>query len=556
MLIRLYVQNYALIKELDITPDTGLTVITGETGAGKSILLGALSLVLGSRADTGVLLDKSVKCVVEGTFRIKEYDLKDFFAENELDYEHESTIRREINPAGKSRAFINDTPVNLNILKELGEKLIDIHSQHQTLMLNENSFQLNVIDSFAANNKLSDDYRKIFNSFRALKREYSELKEKTEKNRSDLEYYRFQLAQLEDAKLKVGEAADLEKEQEMLEHTGEIKMALSNSSSILSSEGASVLNLVRELKLNLSRISSYLPVGESLLSRIDACYIELDDITSEIEMLASKTEADPERLDIVNKRLDVLFTLMQKHRVKTIEELIAKRGELEELVRTIVTGDERLSELEASMEKERLSLTSLADMISEKRYAVIPEVELRITEMLRQLGMPNARFRIELKKVGEFTSTGMNTADFMFSANRQIPPENLSKVASGGELSRVMLSLKSLLSRNNNLPTIIFDEIDSGVSGEVADKVGQILAEMGKHMQVINITHLPQVASKGGEHYHVYKDDVNDSTITRIKLLSDEERVLEIARLLSGSEVTSTAIKNAQELLKAGIKQG
>jgi DNA repair protein RecN (Recombination protein N) len=551
MLIKLYVQNYALIRELDITPDTGLTVITGETGAGKSILLGALSLVLGARADTGVLLDKSVKCVVEGTFRIKEYDLKDFFLASELDYDHETTIRREINPAGKSRAFINDTPVNLNIIKELGEKLIDIHSQHQTLMLNENSFQLDVIDSFAGNGKLTGDYSQSFSTFRAMRKEYFELKEKTEKNKSDLEYYRFQLTQLEEAKIQPEETGELEREQEMLEHTGEIKQALSNSSSILSSEGTSVLNMIRELKLNISKISSYLPGGEGLLSRIESAYIELDDIASEIESLASKTESDPDRLNIVNGRLDILYTLMQKHRVQNIDELIAKRGELEALVSSIVTCDERLSELEAAMEKEQSALRKMAESISEKRIAVIPGVETRITELLKQLGMPNAKFRIDLKRLDDFSRTGMDSADFMFSANRQVPPENLARVASGGELSRVMLSLKSLLSRNNNLPTIIFDEIDAGVSGEVADKVGQILSEMGKHMQVINITHLPQVAAKGNEHYHVYKDDTKDSTITRIRLLSTEERVLEIARLLSGSEVTDTAMKNAKELIAA-----
>jgi DNA repair protein RecN (Recombination protein N) len=529
-------------------------VITGETGAGKSILLGALSLVLGSRADSAVLLDKSIKCVVEATFRIKEYDLKDFFSANELDYDHETTIRREINPAGKSRAFINDTPVNLNILKELGEKLIDIHSQHQTLMLSESSFQLNVIDSFAGNGKLTDDYRQAFSIFRSMRKEYVELKEKTEKNKADLEYYTFQLKQLDEAKLQPGETEELEKEQEMLEHTGEIKLALSNSSSLLSSDGSSVLNMIRELKLNIGKISSYLPDGENLMSRIGSSYIELDDIATEIDRLSSKTEADPVRLEVISSRLDIIYTLLQKHRVQNVDELIARRDELETLVKSIITGDERLTELEAAIEKERSALLAMAGKISEKRGAVIPEVEARITDLLRQLGMPNAKFRIDLKKLDDFTRTGMDAADFMFSANKQVPPENLARVASGGELSRVMLSLKSLLSRNRNLPTIIFDEIDSGVSGEVADKVGQILAEMGKYMQVINITHLPQVAAKGGEHYHVYKDDTKDSTITRIKLLSTDERVLEIARLLSGSEVTDTALKNAKELIALGRK--
>jgi len=551
MLIKLYVQNYALIRELDISLDQGLTVITGETGAGKSILLGALSLVLGTRADTGVLLDKTVKCVVEGTFRIKEYDLKEFFTRNELDYDHVTLIRREINPAGKSRAFINDTPVNLNILKELGEKLIDIHSQHQTLMLNENSFQMNVIDSFAGTGKLLNDYRLTFSSYRNLKREYDELIQLSDKSKADLEYYRFQLTQIEEAKLQVGEQEELERDIELLEHTGEIKTALSSASIILAAEDSSVLNMMREIKTGLNKIRDYLPEAETLLSRIDSAYIELDDIASEISLLSSRVEADPDRLNIVSARLDLIYSLIQKHRVQSLGELILRQKELSKLVGSIITGDERMNELATLIDKDLKVLTLLANNISEKRSKVVPDVEEKITGILKQLGMPNARFRVELSRLKEFSLTGMDKADLLFSANKQVAPENLSKVASGGELSRVMLSLKSLLSKNNNLPTIIFDEIDSGVSGEVADKVGQILSEMGKYMQVINITHLPQVAAKGREHYHVYKDDTLHSTITRIKLLSHEERILEIARLLSGSEVTETSRKNAQELLQA-----
>jgi DNA repair protein RecN (Recombination protein N) len=554
MLIKLYVQNYALIRELDISLDQGLTVITGETGAGKSILLGALSLVLGTRADTGVLLDKSVKCVVEGTFRIKEYDLKEFFTRNELDYDHVTLIRREINPAGKSRAFINDTPVNLNILKELGERLIDIHSQHQTLMLNENSFQLNVIDSFAGNSRLLSDFKMTFSNYRNLKKEYVELIELSDKNKADLEYYRFQLAQLEEAKLADGEQEELEKELELLEHTGEIKTALGDAGTILSSEDSSVLNMMRDMKVSLGKIKDYLPEAEKLLTRIDSSFIELDDISSEISLLSSKIEADPDRLKILTERLDLIYSLIQKHRVQNLGELILRQQELATLVSGIVTGDERIDELASLIGKDLKILTLLANDISEKRSKVVPEVEGKITGILKQLGMPNARFRVELTRLQEFNATGMDKADLLFSANKQVPPENIAKVASGGELSRVMLSLKSLLSKNNNLPTIIFDEIDSGVSGEVADKVGQILAEMGKYMQVINITHLPQVAAKGREHYHVYKDDTTHSTITRIKLLSPEERILEIARLLSGSEVTETSRKNARELLQASAE--
>ena len=553
MLIKLFVQNYALIKELDVELENGLTIITGETGAGKSILLGALSLILGTRADSSVLLDKNQKCIVEGTFRIEEYELNEFFSSNELDYATVTTLRREINPAGKSRAFINDTPVTVNLLKELGDRLIDIHSQHQTLMLNDNSFQLNLIDSFSGTAKLKNEYRETYSNYRKLKKEYTAIKEKADKNRADLEYYQFQYNQLDDAKLNLGEQAELEAEQELLGHAEEIKLALSTSSNLFFAEGISILSMLREVKTNLGRIITFLPESESLLSRTESTLIELDDLAAEIEKLAVSIEADPQRLAQVNNRLDIVYSLIQKHRVNDLNELITKKDEIMDLISSIVSSDERLMELEKLLEKERNSLKSISEEISEKRKSVLPDIEMRIIGLLKQLGIPNAKFRISITHLHEFTPTGIDQADFLFSANKQIAPENLAKIASGGELSRVMLSLKSLLTRNNNLPTIIFDEIDAGVSGEVADKVGQILSGMGKYMQVINITHLPQVASRGTRHYHVYKDDTDNSTFTRVKLLSPEERILEVARLLSGSEITETAMKNARELLKAGI---
>jgi DNA repair protein RecN (Recombination protein N) len=553
MLIKLFVQNYALIKELDVGFENGLTIITGETGAGKSILLGALSLILGTRADSSVLLDKNEKCIVEGTFRIEEYDLTEFFNSNELDYEAVTTLRREINPAGKSRAFINDTPVTVNLLKELGDRLIDIHSQHQTLMLNDNSFQLSLIDSFSGIVKQKIAYRETYSNWRKIKKEYSAIKEKADKNRADLEYYQFQYKQLEEASLKQGEQAELETEQEMLGHAEEIKLALSTSSSLFFAEGNSILSMLREVKSNLARIRTFLPESESLLSRIESGLIELDDLATEIEKLSVSIEADPQRLTYVNNRLDEIYSLIQKHHVNDLNELIVKKEEIKDLINSIVNSDERLIELETMLEKEANSLKAISEEISLKRSSVLPDIESRITGLLKQLGIPNAKFRISVTHLKEFTPTGIDQADFLFSANKQIEPENLAKIASGGELSRVMLSLKSLLTKNNNLPTIIFDEIDSGVSGEVADKVGQILSAMGQYMQVINITHLPQVASRGKRHYHVYKDDTDNSTFTRVKLLSPEERILEVARLLSGSEVTETAMNNARELLKAGI---
>jgi DNA repair protein RecN (Recombination protein N) len=553
MLIKLFVQNYALIRELDVEFENGLTIITGETGAGKSILLGALSLILGTRADSSVLLDKNEKCIVEGTFRIEEYELNEFFISNNIDYEPVSTLRREINPAGKSRAFINDTPVTVNILKELGDRLIDIHSQHQTLMLNDNSFQLNLIDSFSGTAGIKNEYRETYSNYRRLKKEYTSIKEKADKNKADLEYYQFQFNQLDEAKLKSGEQTELEAEQELLGHTEEIKLALGSSSNLFLAEGISILSMLREVKSYLGRIITFLPESESLLSRTESALIELDDLAAEVEKLTVSIEADPQRLAIVNNRLDNIYTLIQKHRVTDLAELIKKKDEIKELIGSIVSSDERIIELETLLDKEASRLKTVSEEISNKRKSVLSDIELRITELLKQLGIPNAKFRITLTHLQEFTATGFDQADFLFSANKQIAPENMAKIASGGELSRVMLSLKSLLTKNNNLPTIIFDEIDAGVSGEVADKVGQILSGMGKYMQVINITHLPQVASRGTRHYHVYKDDTDNSTFTRVKLLSPEERILEVARLLSGSEVTETAMKNARELLKAGI---
>ncbi|HOW08643.1 MAG TPA: DNA repair protein RecN [Bacteroidales bacterium] len=554
MLLKLTVNNYALIRELDLTLGNGLTIITGETGAGKSILLGALSLILGSRADSSVLLDKNQKCVVEGTFRIDDYDLEDFFTSNDLDFESPAIIRREINPAGKSRAFINDTPVTVNILREIGERLIDIHSQHQALMLDDNSFQLSIVDSFAGSSPLLAEYKSAYQSYKKLLKEYNELKEAADRNKSDLEYFQFQLAQLEEAKLVKGEQEEIEKEQELLEHAEEIKESLLRISGLFSDENSSILGMLGEVKSITGKIAGYLPADLKINERVSSVIIELDDLAAEIEKLERNTEADPEKLIKINNRLDILYSLIQKHRVRNMDELIIRREEIKEKVRSIVTGDERLGEIEAELKTSYGLLSSLSERLSAKRTSSLPVIESMITELLQQLGMPNARFRIALTTSDDFTPSGKDVADFLFSSNKQVAPENIAKIASGGELSRVMLSLKSLLAKNRNLPTIIFDEIDSGVSGEVADKVGQILSQMGRYMQVVNITHLPQVASRGNAHYHVFKEEVADSTITRIKLLSPAERIQEVARLLSGSEITDTAVKNAKELIKAGSK--
>ncbi|HOS73132.1 MAG TPA: DNA repair protein RecN [Bacteroidales bacterium] len=551
MLVRLSVRNYALIRDLDIDFGNGLTIITGETGAGKTILLGALSLILGARADTSVLLDKENKCIVEGTFSVEGHEMKSFFEENDLDYDSHAILRREISSAGKSRAFINDTPVNITILKELGESLIDIHSQHQTLMLNNNSFQLNVVDSFAGTAAVLDEYRERYIKYRNLRRAYAGESAKAEKNRADLEYYRFQLNQLDSARLTEGEQEELEREQELLSHAEEIVTGLAAITECFSAESGSILSSLSELRNILNRIKGFLPGGEELAARTESSYIELNDLSSEIEGLSASISADPARLAQVNERLDTIYTLARKHQVNGLDELLVKREEIRKLVQSIETGDERLAEMESLIRSEEAVLTKMASSITGKRKKSLPETEKNITGMLRQLGMPNARFRIDFSSQADFSESGRDQVDFLFSANKQIDPENLAKTASGGELSRVMLSLKSFLTRNVSLPTIIFDEIDSGVSGEVADKVGQILSSMGKYMQVINITHLPQVASRGARHFHVYKEDEGDSTITRVKLLSGDERIMEVARLLSGSEVTQAALKNARELLEA-----
>lgn len=554
MLVKLFVRNYALIKDLKVEFENGLTIITGETGSGKSILLGALSLILGSRADTSVLFEKNKKCIVEGKFNIEKYDLADFFTSNELDYEPITLVRREINPAGKSRGFINDTPVTINLLKELGYRLIDIHSQHHTLMLRDNAFQLNVIDSFAGTTAMIGKYKQIWHNFRILKKELDEARETAGRNKADIEYYQFQLEQLDNAKLVDGEQEVLEAEQELLSHAEEIKLGLSNASRLFSSEDSSILSMMKEVEQSLLKIKDFLPAGGELIKRAESSYIDMNDLAREIEKLAISIEADPHRLAELNARLDIIYSLLHKHRLNNLDELIIKREEIRSKIKSLVSNDERIEELEALVEDDTRLLRTYCDEISEKRKNVLHIVEKKITNVLKQLGMPDARFSIALSRLKDFTSTGIDYADFLFSANKQIPPENLEKIASGGELSRVMLSLKLMLAKNNNLPTIIFDEIDSGVSGEIADKVGQILTVMGRYMQVINITHLPQIASRGTRHYHVFKDDTGDSTVTKIRLLTHDERIIEVARLLSGSEITSTAIQNAKELLKSATQ--
>lgn len=549
MLQSIYIQNYALINELEIDFNNGLNIITGETGAGKSILLGALSLVLGQRADTSVLKDKTQKCFVEAKFQIRQYKIKDFFKLNDLDYEEITTIRREITDNGKSRAFINDTPVNLSILKDLSNNLIDIHSQHESLLLGDDSFQLSLVDSFANHNDLLENYRNKFEEYNVLTNEYKRLISNADKAKADLDYFQFQFDQLEALKLIDGEQEELEVELEKLNHAEEIKLNLSSSYQLLTGEEVSITSNLKQVKNYIASISKYLKEGDDLAQRLDSVYIELQDINSEIENLNEKLEHDPVRLEFIRERLDNIYTLEQKHKVATVNELIHVREELQQKLDLINSYDFETDKIKKEIGFLYNELLNLAKQISENRKAIIPKIENKVIEILKQLGIPNANFKVEQIPVDEFLTTGKEIIKFLFSANKNVGLEELSKVASGGEISRLMLSIKSLIVETTTLPTIIFDEIDTGTSGEIADKMGSIIKQMSEKMQVINITHLPQIASKGDFHYLVYKKDNHETTNTYIKLLTKDERINEIAKMLSGEALTDAAIQNARVLL-------
>jgi len=550
MLRRLTVKNYAIIKELDMEFGDGFTIITGETGAGKSILLGALGLVLGERADTSVLLSRDEKCVVEAFFNIRGYDLTALFEANEVDYDDEAIIRREISQAGKSRAFLNDTPVNIGLLKELGSRLIDVHSQHETLLLGSNMFQMRVADAYAGSTALAKQYSAVWTRYLTARREYENAAENLEKVKADYDYYMHQLEEFRAIKLVSGEQEMLEKEQELLTNAADIKEALAAATSAIGGEDISALSLLRAARASFSKIAGWLPEAGELEKRVNTQLIDLNDISYEAEKLNDRAAADPGRLEYVTQRLDAIYSLMQKHRCRDLDELLAVQQKVEEAVDRTAGTDEKLEELKRSSDDAYAEVNTIAARLSGDRHKAISPLESEITEMLHKLGMPHARFRVLIRRLERSGPSGIDALDFLFSANRQVEPEELSKCASGGELSRVMLCLKSVLANSTGLPAIIFDEIDSGVSGEVASMVGAILSEMGKSMQVINITHLPQVAARGKVHYHVYKEDNDHSTITRVRLLNEHERVTEVARLLSGSTITEAALRNARELLK------
>ncbi len=549
MLQSICIQNYALINELEIDFNKGLNIITGETGAGKSILLGALSLVLGQRADTGVLKDKTRKCFVEAKFQIKQYRIKNFFKQNDLDYEDLTTIRREITDHGKSRAFINDTPVNLSVLKELSSFLIDIHSQHESLLLGDDHFQLSLVDSFADHQELINAYRNRFEEYNILNSEYDKLVNNAQKAKTDLDYYQFQFDQLESVKLIDGEQEELEEELEQLNHAEEVKLKLSESLHLLSGEEISIISNLKQTKNGIDSISKYIKEGDDLTNRIESMYIELQDINNEIEQLNEKLEHNPNRIEFIRERLDNIYALEQKHKVSTVKELIEIKDDLQVKIDKITSYDFETEKIKKQLDLILDELTNNARQISENRGVIIPNIENKVIEILQLLGIPNANFKVEQVPTKEFLPSGKEIIRFLFSANKNVVLEELSRVASGGEISRLMLSIKSLIVETTTLPTIIFDEIDTGTSGEIADKMGTIIKQMSKNMQVINITHLPQIAGKGDFHYLVYKKDNHETTNTYIKLLSKEERIKEIAKMLSGEALTDAAIENAKVLL-------
>jgi len=549
----LSVKNYALIDSVEIEFTDGLSIITGETGAGKSILLGALSLILGQRADISVLKNKEAKCIIEGNFSIKDYSLKKFFELNEIDDEEETVLRREINPAGKSRAFVNDTLVNLNTLRELSLKLVDIHSQHQNLDLNESIFQLSIIDTFAGNKDLGKKYREKYGKYTELRKELENLKAEAGRSKEDFDYFQFQFDELEKAKLNPGEQEVLEEEQKTLDHTEEIQKNLTTIFNLISENPESVVSNLNESVRAANQTVNYLPMVEELANRIESTYIEIKDIASEIELLANQVQFDPDRASFVNERLNLIYSLQQKHKISTTEDLIEIKNNFQEKINDIESFDDRLSELQTTFDKTDRELDELADMLSGKRKGSFPAIEKYVTSQLNILGMPNAVFMISSEQHTDFTPAGRDKVDFMFSANKNGSVQNIAKVASGGEISRLMLSIKSLLSKSSGLPTIIFDEIDTGVSGEIADKMGSIMLKMSENMQVLNITHLPQVAAKGNTHYLVYKNEDTEATTTHIKRLSKDERLNEIAKMLSGENLSQQALENAKVLLENQI---
>ena len=552
MLRSLSIQNYALIEQLNIDFEGGFSVITGETGAGKSIILGAIGLLLGQRADVKSIRANASKCIIEAHFDISAYGMRPFFDEHELDYDDECILRRELYASGKSRAFINDTPASLAQMKELGEQLVDVHSQHQNLLLNKEGFQLNVLDILSHNDQAVSAYQKVYKEWKQAQNDLEVLIARAEQAKGDEDYIRFQLEQLDEARLDADEQEDLERESEVLSHAEEIKAGLYRAIQSLDADDGSLLELLKECRGGMDGLRGvYAPAGE-LADRLDAVYIELKDIVHEMSNAEEEVEFNPERLEEVNNRLNLIYSLQQKHRVTTIGELLALADEYRTKLSVIASSDEDIEQMRQRCESLYKDVIRLAGGLTEARSRAACQVEQQMATRLMPLGMPNVRFVVEMGQRKEPGIHGMDTVTFLFSANKNGTLQNISSVASGGEIARVMLSVKAMIAGAVKLPTIIFDEIDTGVSGEIADRMADIMQEMGEGgRQVISITHLPQIAARGRVHYKVYKQDNENETNSHIRRLTDSERVEEIAHMLSGATLTDAALNNARVLLNS-----
>ena len=550
MLRSLYIQNYALIEKLDIDFGSGFSVITGETGAGKSIILGAVGLLLGQRADVKSIRQGAAKCVIEARFEIAGYGMRPFFEENELEYEDECILRREVYASGKSRAFINDTPASLVQMKELGEQLIDVHSQHQNLLLNKEGFQLNVLDILAHDEEELNNYQSLHREWKQVQQDLEDLIVLAEQNKADEDYIRFQLEQLEDAQLAAGEQEELEQEADTLSHAEEIKAGLFRAGQVMNSDEGGLLSALKECLNTMLGLQKVYPSAGELAERLESSYIELKDISQEVSGKEEEIEFNPVRLEEVNDRLNLIYTLQQKHRVTTVDELLALADDYAAKLANITSSDEQIEELKVRSEALYSKVKKQAAVLTKLRTAAAREVEKQMAARLIPLGMPNVRFRVEIGARKEPGVHGADTVNFLFSANKNGALQSISSVASGGEIARVMLSVKAMIAGAVKLPTIVFDEIDTGVSGEIADRMADIMQEMGdSDRQVISITHLPQIAARGRAHYKVYKQDNETETNSHIRRLADEERIEEIAHMLSGATLTDAALNNAKALL-------
>ena len=551
MLRQLYIRNFTLIDELDITFKPGFSVITGETGAGKSIILGAIGQILGNRADARMVKAGCDKCVIEAHFDLSNYDMESFFDDNDIDYEPEDCIiRRELKANGKSRAFINDTPVALTTARELGQQLVDIHSQHQNLLLQKEDFQLNVVDIIAHNSQLLNDYRTLFDGYAKAKAALREKEEECEKDRANEDFLRFQADELVTAKLIDGEQEELEQELETLSHAEDIKGALFDADNLMSGDDRCITQSCKTMLSRLSDIGDVYPAIRQVTERIDSAYIELKDIARDISNLAESIDFDPARLTMANERLDTIYTLQKKHHVESVAELIAIRDSLTARLNDITNSEDMLEDMRRQVEDMHRKATEAAARLTESRQEAARHVTEQLLAQMTALGMPNARFEIKFE-TKELAADGADRISYMFSANKNVPLEPIAQVASGGEVARVMLSLKAMISGAVKLPTIIFDEIDTGVSGRVAEMMAQIMRQMGRaDRQVISITHLPQIAALGTTHYKVEKTDTDDTTISRMRMLGHDERITEIAQMLSGSNISDAAIENAKSLLE------